>query len=45
MAGYTICVGGLMLTAPSGTMAALGVILVVFAAGATVVSEWSEKKT
>ncbi|WP_410766177.1 hypothetical protein [Haloferax sp. DFSO60] len=44
MAGYTICIGGLLLTAPSGTTAAVGGVLVLFAAGATVVSEWGDRK-
>jgi hypothetical protein len=37
LAGYTICVGGLLLTAGSETAVALGLTLVVLAVGATVI--------
>ena len=36
VAGYTICVGGLLLTAQSQIAVALGLVLVALAVGATV---------
>ncbi|WP_411964881.1 hypothetical protein [Haloferax sp. YSMS24] len=39
VAGYTICVGGLLLTAQSEMAVALGLVLVALAVGATAVSE------
>ncbi|WP_241432026.1 hypothetical protein [Haloferax mucosum] len=35
--GYTICVGGLLLTARSGVAIALGVVLVLLAVSAAVI--------
>ncbi|MRW79807.1 MULTISPECIES: hypothetical protein [Haloferax] len=42
VAGYTICVGGLLLTAQSEMVVALGLVLVALAAGATVLGDGTQ---
>ncbi|WP_416838129.1 hypothetical protein [Haloferax sp. DFSO52] len=42
VAGYTICVGGLLLTAQSEVAVALGLALVSLAVGATALAEGTQ---